>query len=338
MVICKSELDIEAYYVSGVVKGLEGEGLVLALNSTQQKKAVQPDVDSGSDAPVSDVAFTFPMAMGLDSPYEITVHRQPADPEQKCIVTQGGSGDILGPVDNVIVTCKTAGKVKMDLSGLNSEGTLVNAILVSKATGEKIALIPTLGIPAGGVMTFLYSSGPKTGQEALVLEGAHKVYLTYDSNIDSLLDMTDDVALRSANVIPGKTTTIVFNAGDFSSTNAFVMQPVLIDATCYWWPGDTAPEILMGYIDDKCGAPGNECEIPVLPPGDTQGIIATQTGVVSMTPSIGEDIAYDILCWRDVDGSDSLDDGDTWGYVKKNVGAVSLNMKVFSEDAYDNTN
>jgi hypothetical protein len=97
------------FSVGGSVNGLLGSGLTLQNNG-------------GDPTPIeSDGGFRFPRALASGAQYNVTVRRQPSDPDQACSIANGAG--VIGDQDvtNVAVTCTTneftiGGEVK-DLSG-----------------------------------------------------------------------------------------------------------------------------------------------------------------------------------------------------------------------------
>ena len=97
--------DFNTYSVGGLVSGLEGNGLLLNLNDTQQLAVM----DNG--------AFEFLGLVPGDS-YEVSILQQPADPPQVCTV-ENGTG-IMGTEDvtDIIISCIRLYTVGGQVSGL----------------------------------------------------------------------------------------------------------------------------------------------------------------------------------------------------------------------------
>lgn len=106
---------INAYALSGTVKGLTGTGLVLANGSTATTVTVAPATDTTTLLPTgADVAFTM-SNVAYATTYGVTVLTQPTG--QTCNVTAGGNGAVpgsgtmddaaetAGGVTNLVVTC-----------------------------------------------------------------------------------------------------------------------------------------------------------------------------------------------------------------------------------------
>ena len=106
----------EVYYVSGVISGLQGEGLVLELNDDEQ---IQVAVDG---------TFRF-----IDSPlevgeaYSVEIANQPRIPSQQCVVS-GASGVVeASNIEDLTVTCTVnTFRVGGLLSGMAGEGLIVS--------------------------------------------------------------------------------------------------------------------------------------------------------------------------------------------------------------------
>lgn len=108
---------INAYPLTGTVKGLLGTGLTLANGSTVAPVAVAPDVDATTKAPTGkDVALVM-SSVTFNTTYGVTVLTQPTNPTQTCVVTGGANGSGAGTMDqaaedatvkgvnNLVVTC-----------------------------------------------------------------------------------------------------------------------------------------------------------------------------------------------------------------------------------------
>jgi len=96
-------LPAATYTVGGMVSGLEGSGLVLA---------------NGSDnLPISaNGAFAFATEIAAGTAYNVTSAKQPADPSQTCVVTNGSGKVGATNVTNVSVVC-TTGVANANLNG-----------------------------------------------------------------------------------------------------------------------------------------------------------------------------------------------------------------------------
>lgn len=82
------------YTVGGTVSGLQGTGLVLQDNGT----------DNLTVSGTGNVNFTFATALLQGAAYAVTVKTQPTNPNQTCVVSNG-TGTIVGSVSNVQVAC-----------------------------------------------------------------------------------------------------------------------------------------------------------------------------------------------------------------------------------------
>lgn len=90
-VVCSTQ----SFNVGGSVAGLEGKGLVLTLNGTE-------DLTIASNG-----SFTFPTALASGSAYEVLVKEQPQNPTQSCTVANASGTVGAGAVRTVTVTCAT---------------------------------------------------------------------------------------------------------------------------------------------------------------------------------------------------------------------------------------
>jgi len=83
------------FSVGGTVVGLQGSGLVLQNNGAD-------------DLAVNDGQFTFRSQLASGASYNVTVKRQPSDPNQSCSVTNARGTIGAGDVTNVVVSCSTS--------------------------------------------------------------------------------------------------------------------------------------------------------------------------------------------------------------------------------------
>jgi hypothetical protein len=105
---------INAYALSGTVKGLTGTGLVLANGSTTGTIAVSPALDANQKPTGADVQLIM-NPVPYNETYGVTVLTQPTSPAQTCKVTGGANGTGGGTMDdaaeaakgvtNLVVTC-----------------------------------------------------------------------------------------------------------------------------------------------------------------------------------------------------------------------------------------
>ena len=150
------------YAIGGIVSGLRGSGLALALN--------------GVTLPVGgDGAFNFPAALASGSSYAVTVDAQPSSPEQTCAVS-GGSGVVGGgQVSSIAVHCETnAYPVSGSVTGLT--GTLVvtnNGADARTLTGDG-SFGFTVPVPSGGTYAVAVKTQP-AGQTCTVKRGSGTV-------------------------------------------------------------------------------------------------------------------------------------------------------------------
>jgi hypothetical protein len=83
------------YTVGGSVTGLAGAGLILRNNG-------------GDDRVISaNGLYTFNTALVAGNAYAVTVHAQPSNPTQTCVVSNGANSSTNGNVTNVNVACTT---------------------------------------------------------------------------------------------------------------------------------------------------------------------------------------------------------------------------------------
>jgi hypothetical protein len=84
------------FSVSGTVIGLQGSGLVLQNNGTD-------DLAVGANG-----SFTFASELASGAAYNVTVRTQPSDPNQACSVTNARGTISSGDVGNVVVSCSAS--------------------------------------------------------------------------------------------------------------------------------------------------------------------------------------------------------------------------------------
>lgn len=82
----------QSFSVSGQVNGLQGSGMLLRLNDTE-------------DLPITtNGAFSFSSRVALGSDYVVSIQVQPTNPAQSCALARA-SGQVTGPVTDVLVSC-----------------------------------------------------------------------------------------------------------------------------------------------------------------------------------------------------------------------------------------
>ena len=126
------ELNVPLYSIAGSVNGLEGTGLILQNNNTDDL------------AITSDGAFEFPTSLPDGAAYDVNVSNQPSDPNQACSITNG-SGIVAGnDVNDIAVDCVTEQyTVGGTVSGLQGSG-----LMLQNNGGDDLA------ISADGPFTF----------------------------------------------------------------------------------------------------------------------------------------------------------------------------------------
>jgi hypothetical protein len=123
------------FTVGGTVSGLQGEGLVLQNNGTDNLAVTQ----NGT------ITFSTPIAVG--DPYAVTVSTQPSAPVQTCTVADGSGTMSTANVTNVAVTCAN-----------NFPAIYTVSVTVSGWAGSPLVLelngASQLSISANGAATF----------------------------------------------------------------------------------------------------------------------------------------------------------------------------------------
>lgn len=112
----------DAYFVSGTVSGLEGDGLVLSLNNGAQ---VLPVAANG--------VFKFAQELPDASQYEVEIAFQPSDPGQTCSLNNA-VGTINGAdVRDIEVTCETdTYSLSISVNGVAGSG-----LVIESGTGDQ---------------------------------------------------------------------------------------------------------------------------------------------------------------------------------------------------------
>ena len=121
-----------SFSIGGTVSGLQGSGLVLQKN--------------GSDdiAIASNGQFTFQTEQASATDYAVTVRTQPVGPSQTCTVARGSGKVGSGDITNVAVTCA----VNTFAVGGSVTGLLGSGLVLSNSGGDD------LPVPADGSFTF----------------------------------------------------------------------------------------------------------------------------------------------------------------------------------------
>lgn len=113
------------FTVGGTIAGLDGDGLVLQLNGS-------------NDLAVSNNGtFTFPAQLADAAAYSVTVLTPPSGPSQTCTVGSGSDTIAAANVTNVAVTCATgAFAVRVTVSGLVGTG-----LVLQNAGADDLAIV-----------------------------------------------------------------------------------------------------------------------------------------------------------------------------------------------------
>ncbi|HET9445531.1 MAG TPA: hypothetical protein VFO35_04685 [Steroidobacteraceae bacterium] len=102
------------FSVSGTVVGLQGSGLVLQNNGSD-------DIEVSASG-----GFTFSTRLASGADYRVTVRTQPSDPNQACSVTNGRGTIGSADVGNVVVSCSTADfSIGGTVEGLEGSGLVL---------------------------------------------------------------------------------------------------------------------------------------------------------------------------------------------------------------------
>lgn len=151
------------FTVSGTIAGLDGDGLVLQLNG------------SNDLAVPNNGTFTFTAQLADAAAYSVTVLTLPSGPSQTCTVGSGSGTIAAANVTNVTVTCATgAFAVRGTVSGLAGTGLVLqnngaNDLPIS-ANGEFSFPTPFASGAAYSVTVLTSPSGPS--QSCAVTNGA----------------------------------------------------------------------------------------------------------------------------------------------------------------------
>jgi uncharacterized delta-60 repeat protein len=90
--------------VSGVVTGLAGSGMIIALSTEVEVNGTSSMLVVEKDEIAADGPFEFDTVLNNGEPYRVTVWQQPTDPAQECVVNND-EGVISGDVTDVEVIC-----------------------------------------------------------------------------------------------------------------------------------------------------------------------------------------------------------------------------------------
>lgn len=83
----------DSFTVGGTVAGLQGDGMILRLNDTE-------------DLPITmDGPFTFSTRVPAGGDWQVVIDTQPLTPEQYCALARSSGTDIGAPVTDVQVSC-----------------------------------------------------------------------------------------------------------------------------------------------------------------------------------------------------------------------------------------
>jgi hypothetical protein len=111
------------FTIGGTIDGLQGSGMVLANNGSDQF------------TPTADGPFTFPTAVLSGQPYDVKVERPPLFPFQICTPSNGSGVVGDGNVTNILISCVTFGVgIGGTVSGLQSPG------LELQSNGQKLQI------------------------------------------------------------------------------------------------------------------------------------------------------------------------------------------------------
>jgi len=114
---------LREFTIGGTISGLEGQGLVLANNGSDQI------------SPTADGPFTFPTAVLSGRPYNVTIETPPFFPRQICRVFDGSGVVTDSNITSITVRCATIGfGVGGSVSGLQGPG------LELQSNGEKLQI------------------------------------------------------------------------------------------------------------------------------------------------------------------------------------------------------
>jgi large repetitive protein len=114
IVSCGAHTTPTTFTVGGTVSGLNGTGLVLQNNATNNLTIA------------SNGQFTFTNAIVSGGNYAVTILTQPTSPAQTCVITSGGSGTVTSDVVIVVVTCaNNTFTVGGTVTGLTGKGLVL---------------------------------------------------------------------------------------------------------------------------------------------------------------------------------------------------------------------
>ena len=134
------------FTIGGTVSGLSGSGLVLLLNSANERPITM-------DGP-----FAFPTAVASGTPYVVSIKTNPSNPSQQCTVANSSGVVNNANVTNVLVTCRTnAFTIGGTVNGLSGSG-----LVLQKNSGDD------LPIASNGSFTFATEQSSGTSYDVTV--------------------------------------------------------------------------------------------------------------------------------------------------------------------------
>jgi trimeric autotransporter adhesin len=207
-----AEFDLITYSIGGTALGLATDNSVVLRNNDTDDLIV-----SANDI------FTFPTALPDGSPYLVTVHTQPTDPNQTCVVANE-AGDLAGAdVDDVEVTCITD-TYTVTTTAINGDITstidpVIEHGLTTAITGEAgdNHYFASVSGCSGTIQNnsdqsitdFTYETGPIA--EHCIVEAlfAIRTYTVTTSVINGIITSTENPVVDH-----GETTTVTANADE----------------------------------------------------------------------------------------------------------------------------
>lgn len=340
MIYCQREsLVDEGFEISGRIENLDASGLKLTLNNSP---VLLPIEEGQTD-------FTFYERMIDDSPYDVTVARQP---DYRYCRVINGSGRISGAdISGIIVRCQPSGDIEVTLSLPTSEGADIQFKLFSSPQNGVAARLIGAGVDnlkvEQGVATSVIVSPDGGGTDPLSLPvGTYHLYVFINTN--GSFDRTsnkptfgvgDHGFYQVINVQPDRTTRV----GLTNSTRVPLLPVHVIAAVFEGAQVDLDEEDVYGApMTCTFSPPRTFMGTGMPPPNNTQqdapvvsfasrfctsdceleerSFVTTRPAYLPLIPGT----SYDLFCYVDVNDSDGIDRGDL-------VGAISMNTLLWPQ-------
>jgi hypothetical protein len=164
------------YRVGGQATGVQGPGLVLANNGSDELSII------------ANGGFIFDQRLNVGEAYNVTVIANPESPEQLCSIANGTGEAIDTDIDNVQIECKRARRIGGTVQGLQGQGLIVklNHSSLLEIDGNGPFQFP-LALPDGSAYQVVIDTQPtEPSQTCTVINGSGQA--SGGDVVDVLLD------------------------------------------------------------------------------------------------------------------------------------------------------